>query len=360
MAGTETSETTVFPDSFVYSYLTTWDISVYIFNKIGEVVVILIGFVLLLCNLLGFSIYILYMRKDEANKDRLLNVLYANLSICYQVAVVGLFVYFLLLETFDDTESLWWCLLIRWRLFFGLFTTLLFLQISMVTSINHYNPGLYLHLSLHWRRIPVLCFQFLIALVVLGLLEFVDGFNGLCMLKEVKENYAHFILPLMILNLLLQLGVVVDSYWGWRRVWRVVVTMCGNTNTVHPENGVELDNLQQNGVGPQHIHPSGDESSMHTCNLLIQKVYNQILKSISTFSISLQDHVSITAGFVTYTVSLITSVVQSFMFLTLEAENAFYHCVLPLLIHAFIPMFWIYTNDNMKRYLYEILRKHIK
>ena len=235
MAGTETSETTVF-------------------NKIGEVVMIFIAFILLMCNLVGYSIYLLYMRKDAANKDRLLNVLYANLSVCYQVFMVGLFVHFLLLETLDDTESLWWCLLVRWRLFIGVFTTLLFLQISVVTSINHYNPGLYLHLSLHVRRIPVLCFQFLLALAVLGLLEFLVGFNGVCMLEETKQSFARFILPLMILNLLLQLGVVVDSYWGWRRVWRVVMSLCGNTNTVHPESGVELGDLQQQGEqSPEHI-----------------------------------------------------------------------------------------------------------
>ena len=251
MVGTEKSETTVFPDYIVivYTYYTTWEISLHIFNKIGEVVMISIAFILLMCNLLGYSIYLLYMRKDEANKDRLLNVLYANLSVCYQVVMVGLFVHFLLLETLDDTESLWWCLLVRWRLFIGVFTTLLFLQISVVTSINHYNPGLYLHLSLHVRRIPVLCFQFLLALAVLGLLEFLVGFNGVCMLEETKQSFARFILPLMILNLLLQLGVVVDSYWGWRRVWRLVtvVTPCGSTNIVTPESGVELgDHLQPN------------------------------------------------------------------------------------------------------------------
>ena len=249
MVGTETSETTVFPDSFVYSYLTAWEISLHIFNKIGEVVMILIAFILLMCNLLGYSIYLLYMRKDEANKDRLLNVLYANLSVCYQLGMVALFVRFLLLETLGDIDTPSVCLLVRWRFVIGLFTTLLFLQISVVTSINHYNPGLYLHLSLHWRRIPVLCFQFLLVLLVLGLIEYLGGVGGVCMLEETKRNIVRFVCPLMLLNLLLQLGVVVDSYWGWRRVWRLVtvVTPCGSTNIVTPETGVELgDHLQPN------------------------------------------------------------------------------------------------------------------
>ena len=248
MAGTENSEeTTVFPDSVVYSYLSTWEISEYIFNKIAGVVIIFIAFVLLMCSMVGFSIYLLYMRKDEANKDRLLNVLYANLSVCYQLGMVSLFVRFLLLETLGDIDTPYICLLVRWRFVIGLFTTLLFLQISVVTSINHYNPGLYLHLSLHWRRIPVLCFQFLLVLLFLGIIEYLGSFRGVCMLEETKQNIVRFVFPLMILNLVLQLGVVVDSYWGWGRVWRVVVTLCGNTNIVTPESGVELgDHLPPN------------------------------------------------------------------------------------------------------------------
>ena len=241
------TESTIFPDSMVYSYLTTLEISEYLFYKIGEVIIIITAFVLLMCNLLGFSIYLLYMRKDEANKDRLLNVLYANLSVCYQLGMVSLFVRFLLLETLGDIDTPYICLLVRWRFVIGLFTTLLFLQISVVTSINHYNPGLYLHLSLHWCRIPVLCFQFLLVLVVIGLLEFLGGFNGVCMLEETKQTIVRPVFPLMILNLLLQLGVVVDSYWGWKRVWKMVKTMCGNTNIVHPEGGVELGDIQQQG-----------------------------------------------------------------------------------------------------------------
>ena len=242
------TENTIFPDSMVYSYLTSMDISEYIFYKIGEVLIIIAAFVLLLCSLLGFSIYLLYMRKDEANKDRLLNVLYANLSVCYQLGMVALFVRFLLLETLGDIDTPSVCLLVRWRFVIGLFTTLLFLQISVVTSINHYNPGLYLHLSLHWRRIPVLSFQFILVLLVNGVIEYLAGFGGVCMLEGTKQNIVRFLFPLLILNLVLQLGVVVDSYWGWRRVWRVVmvVTHCGNTNIVTPESGVELGDLQPN------------------------------------------------------------------------------------------------------------------
>ena len=241
MAGTENSEeTTVFPDSVVYSYLTTWEISEYIFNKIADVVIIFIAFVLLMCSLVGFSIYLLYMRKDEANKDRLLNVLYANLSICSISFCWVMFVQFLLLDTIYDTESVWWCLLVRWRLFIGLFATLLFLQISVVTSINHYNPGLYLHLSLHWRRIPVLCLQFIIVGLTLGLIELSTGFVEVCISVKTKDRYNLIIFSLLTFNLILQLGVVVDTYWGWRNLKKYAAIRFKKPSSTDPENIMEL------------------------------------------------------------------------------------------------------------------------
>ena len=62
---------------------------------------------------------------------------------------------------------------------------------------------------------------------------------------------------------------------------------------------------------------------------------------------------SITAGFVTYTASLLMAMVQIIIFLNFGGRrNAFYF--LPLIIHAFIPMFWIHKNKEMKNYATEM------
>ena len=58
---------------------------------------------------------------------------------------------------------------------------------------------------------------------------------------------------------------------------------------------------------------------------------------------------SITAGFVTYTASLLMGVVQTIMFLNFGGRNMFY--VLQLLIHSFIPVFWVHKNEKMKKYV---------
>ena len=162
-----------------------------------------------------------------------------------------MFVHFLL----DDTESVWWCLLVRLRLFIGVFTTLLFLQISVVTSINHYNPSLYLELSLKGRRLTVLCLQALVVALLLGAVELFSGSGGFCHTKEVEKKILGFAIPLLILNLLLQLGVVVDTCWGWAKIRKTMMSLVTRkTNSVvHPVNDMEL------GVGDgDHQMESGD------------------------------------------------------------------------------------------------------
>ena len=124
----------------------------------AEFCIIVGAFLVLICSLLGYFIYLSYMSKDEANKDRLLNVLYANLSYCFILNSGFLFLRFLQLKLFG-INTFAFCLLARCRQFLGPFTGLLFLQISIVTSISHYNPTYYLELSLKWRRLPVLCLQ---------------------------------------------------------------------------------------------------------------------------------------------------------------------------------------------------------
>ena len=62
---------------------------------------------------------------------------------------------------------------------------------------------------------------------------------------------------------------------------------------------------------------------------------------------------SITVGFITYTTSLVMAVVQIIIFMNFGGrKNAFYF--LPLLIHAFIPMFWIHKNEGMKHFAKEM------
>ena len=91
--------------------------------------------------------------------------------------------------------------------------------------------------------------QALVVNLYIGVREFLSehGFEGMCISEDVEKNNAKIALLLLLLNLLLQLGVVGDSWWGWARVGRVMVTLVQRkSNTVQPVNNLELGDVQEN------------------------------------------------------------------------------------------------------------------
>ena len=81
----------------------------------------------------------------------------------------------------------------------------------------------------------------------IGVGEFLNEhrFEDLCIPESVQKKIVWFAMTLLILNLLLQLGVVVDSCWGWARVRRRMVSLVPwKTNSVQPENDLELGVVQ--------------------------------------------------------------------------------------------------------------------
>ena len=112
--------------------------------------------------------------------------------------------------------------------------------------------------------------QALIVALYIGVGEFLSeqGFTDICLPEDVRRNNAKIALLLLLLNLLLQLGVVVDSCWGWARLRKRMVTLVPwNSNSVQPVNNLELGNVQEN--------------SEHVCSLVpaIEKVHTVFLRS---------------------------------------------------------------------------------
>ena len=106
--------------------------------------------------------------------------------------------------------------------------------------------------------------QALVVILYMGLREFHSehSFEDICISEDVERNNAKIALLLLLLNLLLQLGVVVDSCWGWARFRRRMVTLLPwKSNSVQPVNNLELGNVQEN--------------SEHVCSLVpaIEKVH---------------------------------------------------------------------------------------
>ena len=227
--------------SLAYTRITTWDIVTFILDMVKDIFIIVTAFILLICILFGCTMYLLFLEKNEANKTRLLNVLYGNLSICFQVGGVFMFMQiFHIKAVVGESRTIVSCLLLRILQFCNVFTLLLFIQISIVTSISHFNPSMYLSLSLTWRRSPVIIFQSLIVILIFAVNDYGTDFEEFCAAEETWRKLGWIVLPLMLIILLLQLGVVVDTCWGWRRILR---SLTSSTNRIQPQNAANICNF---------------------------------------------------------------------------------------------------------------------
>ena len=87
----------------------------------------------------------------------------------------------------------------------------------------------------------------MVIVLYIGVGEFLseNGFEDICIPEDVEKKIVGFAMTFLILNLLLQLGVVVDSCWGWARLRRRMVTLVPwKTNSIQPENNLELGGVQ--------------------------------------------------------------------------------------------------------------------
>ena len=130
--------------------------------------------------------------------------------------------------------------------------------------------------------------QALIVALYIGVGEFLSeqGFTDICRPEDVRRNNAKIALLLLLLNLLLQLGVVVDSCWGWARLRRRMVTlMRKKTNSVQPVNSLELGDVhveEQRGEITEHVSTTPATEKVHTISNNWKKIFiNKISKNLT-------------------------------------------------------------------------------
>ena len=130
--------------------------------------------------------------------------------------------------------------------------------------------------------------QALIVALYIGVGEFLSeqGFTDICLPEDVRKNNAKIALLLLLLNLLLQLGVVVDSCWGWARLRRRMVTlMRKKTNSVQPVNSLELGDVhveEQRGEITEHVSTTPATEKVHTISNNWKKIFiNKISKNLT-------------------------------------------------------------------------------
>ena len=203
------------------------------------VVILFVGLFLMFVSVLGFSFYLWHLKgSNEHAQCRLLNILNGYLSVacigCSPATLNMIIIWLMLLQKspFAKKGEPWqaehFLISVRVLMFHIIAISGIFLLISLATVINHFNPGLYLQISLAWKHkiaIPVLLFIFVF--IETSLLysspSYLDRGVTRC---YVSRNRSLVMLPATATSFLCQIFVVVDDIWGWTNVREKVRKRC--------------------------------------------------------------------------------------------------------------------------------------
>ena len=199
------------------------------------VIILFVGLFLMIISLLGFSFYLWHLKgSNEHAQSRLLNILNGYLSVACMgcsPATLNMIIYwlmFLQLSLLDNTgkkwESVHFFISVRVLMFHIIAIAGIFLLISVATVINHFKPGLYLHISIAWRQkiaIPVLLFTFVLIenFLLYSSPSYFDRGVTRC---YIRRSRTMVMIPATVVSFLCQIVVVVDDVWGWKKFYDMV------------------------------------------------------------------------------------------------------------------------------------------
>ena len=201
--------------------------------------------------LLGFGLYLWYLKSsDEHTQSRLLNILNGYLSLtCIGFSLTLSTIYSLRLSQdvliFIGVE-------IGGVHIIAVATT--FLLISWATILNHFNPGLYLDISVSWsHKVAIPAFIFAFILVEQALYFSCQDTFPECNMLRVR---TFVMIPATLTSFLCQLLVIIDDIWGWKKIYGRLRGLC-RQNIVSPENDEDIE-LQVNQIQPNSQPQSHD------------------------------------------------------------------------------------------------------
>ena len=191
---------------------------------LGPFIIIPLALSFLIISELGFGFYLWYLNDSSTDHEqrRLLNILYGYLSlVCMDgglIAFTGIF-----LQTFPPGDQTFvWKFNARVSVALISALSLTFLLISFATALSHFQPNLYLEISLGWKNkiaIPVLL---LIVIFMENALWFSCAGTKNTSKCEVDKLKVTVTIPATVSSFIGQLVVVVDDFWGWRNIMTVI------------------------------------------------------------------------------------------------------------------------------------------
>ena len=134
-------------------------------HDVWTIVILIIQISLTIAALLGFGLYIWYLKSsDDQTQSRLLNILNGYLSLTCIGFSLTLFAIYDVLQLFQPKNGTFIAVEMGGVHIIGISS--IFLLISWATILNHYKPDLYLDISVSWNHkiyIPSFIFAFILA-----------------------------------------------------------------------------------------------------------------------------------------------------------------------------------------------------
>ena len=207
-------------------------------HDVWTIVILIIQISLTIAALLGFGLYIWYLKSsDDQTQSRLLNILNGYLSLTCIGFSLTLFAVYDLLQLFQPKNGTFIAVEMGGVHIIGISS--IFLLISWATILNHFKPDLYLNISVSWSH-KVAIPSLIIAFILTERALYFSCTDKSCKMFRIR-TFA--MIPATLTSFLCQLLVIFDDIWGWRNIYRRLQGMC-RQNIVSPNTNGNIDSTQ--------------------------------------------------------------------------------------------------------------------
>ena len=174
----------------------TWDIVKYFLTHFGTALILVTSFIAFICCNFLFTLYHLYMKKDEENSSRLLNVFYGHYAMTLQLSSFFILIA-VVFESFnepivvaEENGDNFACVVNRFRLLLVCMMLVEQIEVTAATLLRHWKPDVYLKISLKW--FPKLGMVFLLFVSFIIFMAYISVFdsNVMCSCMSAKRRMA--------------------------------------------------------------------------------------------------------------------------------------------------------------------------
>ena len=226
------------------------DIFIYFLENFVSACILVLAFMSFICCNVLFTLYHMYMMKDEENSSRLLNVFYGHYALTLQLSSFFLMIAVLFesisepIVAAEENGNSFACIVNRFRLLLVCMMLVEQIEITIATILRHLKPAIYLRISLKW--FPTLGFVFLIfvSFIIFVVIIFMFDDDIMCSSMGAKRKISNIFSIVLIVSGMIQFGILVDCSWGWKTIKnRLMVKKIRFRNRVSPFEQINIETI---------------------------------------------------------------------------------------------------------------------